>query len=89
VLEEHINKTFSYPQDVASVCKSFEIVQLVQPANLTKTEYDEDMGKKMIWETSMKNYMKRKDLMESNAIAIHAIVWGQCSPMMQSKLESS
>jgi hypothetical protein len=88
VLEEHINKTFSYPQDMASVCESFEIVQLVQPANLTKTEYDEDMGKKMIWERSMKNHMKRKDLMESNAIAICAIVWGQCSPMMQSKLES-
>jgi hypothetical protein len=88
VLEEHVNKTFSYPQGVASVCKSFEIVQLVQPANLTKADYDTDMGKKMIWETSMKKHMKWKDLMESNTIAIHAIVWGQCSPMMQSKLES-
>ena len=26
VLEEHINKTFTYPEDVASVCKKFEIV---------------------------------------------------------------
>jgi hypothetical protein len=88
VLEEHINKTFSCPRDVASVCKSFEIAQLVQPANLTKEEHDTDMGKKMIWETPMKNYMKCKDLMESNTIAICAVAWGQCSPMMQSKLES-
>jgi hypothetical protein len=36
----------------------------------------------------MKMYMKRSDLMESNTRAIYAIVWGQCSPMMQSKLES-
>jgi hypothetical protein len=46
------------------------------------------MGKKMMWETSMKTYMKRKDLLESSTRAIYAIVWGQCSPMMQSKLES-
>ena len=36
----------------------------------------------------MKNYMKRVDLLESNTIAIYAIVWGQCSAIMQSKLES-
>jgi hypothetical protein len=88
VLGEHINKTFTYPQDIASVCKSFEIVKLVQPKNLPKKEYEEDMGKKMIWETSMKTYMKRKDLLESNSRAVYAIVWGQSSPMMQSKVES-
>jgi hypothetical protein len=60
----------------------------VQPANLTKEEYEGDMGKKMIWETSMKTYLKRMDLLESNTRGIYAIVWGQCSPMMQSKLES-
>jgi hypothetical protein len=88
ILEEHINKTVTYPQDVTSVCKSFKIVVLSQPENLTKTEYETDMSKKMIWETLMKNYMKRVDLLESNTRAIYAIVWGQCSPMMQSKLES-
>jgi hypothetical protein len=85
---KHINKTFAYPQDVAPVCKSFEIVPLVQPENLKKKEYEEDIGKKMMWETSMKMYMKQTDLMESNTRAIYAIVWGQCSPMMQSKLKS-
>jgi hypothetical protein len=63
-------------------------VPLVQPENLTKKEYKEDMGKKMMWETSMKMYMKQTDLMGSNTRAIYAIVWGQCSPMMQSKIES-
>jgi hypothetical protein len=46
------------------------------------------MGKRMIWQTYMKSYMKRTDMMESNMRGIYAIVWGQCSPMMQSKLES-
>jgi hypothetical protein len=58
VLEEHINKTFVYAQEVASACRSFEILPLIQPQNLTKAEYDEDMGKKMMWEMSMKMYMK-------------------------------
>jgi hypothetical protein len=88
VLEEHVNKTFDYPQDVASVCKTFEVVQLVMPANLEKEVYEKDMGRRMIWETTMKTYMKRTDKMESNLRGIYAIVWGQCSPMMQSKLES-
>jgi hypothetical protein len=36
----------------------------------------------------MKAYMRRTERMESNLSAIYAIVWGQSSPMMQSKLES-
>jgi hypothetical protein len=36
----------------------------------------------------MKSYLKRVDLMESNTRAIYAIIWGQCSPMMRSKIES-
>ena len=46
------------------------------------------MGKKMIWETPMKSYIKRTELLVSNTRAIYAIVWGECSPMMQAKLES-
>jgi hypothetical protein len=87
VLEELINKTFEYPQDVASICKTFSIVALVQPDNLTTEEYTKDMGNKMIWETKMKTYTKRMDMLKSNQRGIYAIVWGQCSPMMQSKLE--
>jgi hypothetical protein len=87
VLGEHINKTCTYPQDVSSVCKSFKIVSLVQPADLSEDDYKK-MGKKMIWEALMKTYMKRVNLLEGNTRAIYAIVWGQYSPMMQSKLES-
>jgi hypothetical protein len=61
----------------------------MQPENVTKTEYNNDMGKRMIWETSMKTYiMKRTNMQEINKRGIYAIVWGQCSTMMQSKLES-
>jgi hypothetical protein len=88
VLGEYVNKCFLYPQDVASICTSFTRTTLVQPANLSKEEYEGDMGKKMMWETTMKTYMKRLDQMDSNTRKIYAIVWGQSSPLMQSKLES-
>jgi hypothetical protein len=58
VLAEHVNKTFPHPQDVASICKSFTIVSLVQPATPPKEVHAEDMGAKMIWETSMKTRMR-------------------------------
>jgi hypothetical protein len=60
----------------------------MMPANLDKATYDSDMCRRMIWETTMKAYMRRTDKMESNLRAIYAIVWGKCSPIMQSKLES-
>jgi hypothetical protein len=40
VLEEHINKTFDYPKDIASVCKSFAVMPLTMPDNLDKATYD-------------------------------------------------
>jgi hypothetical protein len=61
ILEKYINKMFTYSQDIATVCKLFEIIPLTQPENLMKKEYEEDTGKKLIWETSMKTYMKRTD----------------------------
>jgi hypothetical protein len=76
VLEEHINKTFDYPKDAASVCKCFEVVPLTVPANLPKAVYDSDMAQQMIWETTIKTYMKCTDQMESNLRGIYAIVWG-------------
>jgi hypothetical protein len=72
---------------MVSVCKSFKIVPLVQPIELSDDDYKK-MGKNMIWEAFMKTYMKTVDFLEGNTRAIYAIVWGQCSPMMQSKLES-
>ena len=48
VLEEHINKSFNYPQDIASVCKLFEVTMLAMPANLKKSVYKSNMAKRMI-----------------------------------------
>jgi hypothetical protein len=75
VLDEHINKPF------ASICRTFEVVKLMQPPDITKEEYDGDMGKQMIWQTYMKLYMKRTDmLMESNMGASTPSFGGNTGP---------
>lgn len=75
VLAEHINKTFTFLQVVASICKTFKIDALTQPANLSEVEY-KDMAEKMIWETQINSYFKRIKLLESNSRVVYAIVWG-------------
>ncbi len=57
-LEEHINKTFEFPQDIALICTNFSLPTLSPPPNLSAEEYKNDMAKKMIWETKMKTYLK-------------------------------
>ena len=42
----------------------------------------------MIWEIKVKSNEKRLESIESYSRAKYAIVWGQYSAMMQSKLES-
>jgi hypothetical protein len=53
VLEEHINKTFEYPQDVASICKKRETTEIRIPREIRQDEYHKSMTKKM------KSYMMR------------------------------
>jgi hypothetical protein len=55
VLNEHINKTFEHPKDIASACKSFALTPMPQPANL---------------DAEMKSHMRRGDRMEANLRAI-------------------
>ena len=88
VLEEHINKTFTNPETIAPMCKTFVIPTIKRPKNLTKTEYEDDMVKREIWKNEIKTYMKKLETLEGNKRAAYAIVWGQCSPMMQAKIES-
>jgi hypothetical protein len=79
-LNEHINKTFEHPKDVASLCKSFVLTVIPQSPNLSPIVCTTDMGAKMIWETKMKSFMNRKEKMESNLRAIFSALWGAVQP---------
>jgi hypothetical protein len=87
VLAIHINKSFKESADVASVCESFTTNVLVRPPTPTDEEL-KDLGAKLEWENDMTYFSKRKTIMANNLRGIHGIVWGQCSLMMRSKVES-
>ena len=87
VLEEHINKTFKYPEDIAPMCKTFAIKDVEKPEDLTNDE-GKSASMVFVWNEEMKNYLKRRNALQSNKRAVYAIVWGQCSLQMQSKIEA-
>jgi hypothetical protein len=89
VLEEYINKTVSYPQDVASICTTFAFTPPTRPT-ISKEAYDDetDVSQKMEFNAKLKTYMKRVEAIEGNSRIIYSVIWGQCSQMMQSKLET-
>jgi len=88
MLADHVNKTFDYPQDVISMCKPPYSLQAISlPREPTEAEM-QVASKRFIWESEMKMYMNRKLKQESNRLALFSVIWGQCSPLMQAKLES-
>ena len=42
----------------------------------------------MIWTEQVKQYVKRTATLTSNLAALHAVIWGQCSEAMQSRLKT-
>jgi hypothetical protein len=87
VLQEYINKEFTFPEDVARICDDYTVPAMVVPSALTADEF-KDESLKYIWKKDMDTYMKRRDEQKTNLRKIYAIVWGQCSVLMQSKVES-
>ena len=56
-LEEHINKTFEFPQDIAPMCTNYAWPTMSPQPNLSAEEDKTKVEKKMIWETKMKTYL--------------------------------
>ncbi len=69
-------------------CASLSPLHFWPNPQTSTSVYKNDMAERMTWEAEIKSHLKRKEKMEANTRAIFSIVWGQCSPMMQSKLES-
>jgi len=86
-LGEYISKTLDYPRDMAGLCKSYTIPVLIEPQDLTEEETKSET-KKLIWKTKVTNFVKQEEIQEKNKQIVFSVIWGQCSPTMQSKLQS-
>jgi hypothetical protein len=86
-LSEYINKNLDFPKDMSSLCKSYKVETVAEPTDLLSTD-KQSATKRLIWETKVKNFVKRMDIQEKNLQIIFSVIWGQCSITMQSKLQS-
>jgi hypothetical protein len=86
---EYINKELKHAGDVSSLCDTFNVIDLrsVQPEDLDENEKSMFVKKK--WEKEVERYLERVNELDSNLRHIFAVIYGQCSYSMQTKLISS
>jgi hypothetical protein len=103
-LQGHVKKTMKYPEDLASLfaseCRMPVLVRPPKPvppppvpaaegeaaqAALDNEEFEADLE---VWKADLHELSKRKTTLRGNLSAIHAVIWGQCSEAMKSKLKS-
>jgi hypothetical protein len=85
-LFEYINKELDHAGDVVSLCEDFTVIDLkkIEPKDFDENE--KSMLKKKKWEQDVETYLERVNSLDSNLRHIFAVVYGQCSYSMQTKL---
>ena len=85
-LREYAMKNLKFPEDLATLFSD--------PASFPTLTQPDDPGEQasrtvqMIWTEQVKQYVKRTATLTSNLAALHAVIWGQCSEAMQSRLKA-
>jgi hypothetical protein len=85
-LGEYAAKNLKYPEDLKSMFReTMTAPLLVEPADLPT-----GAGKReeVIWEASLKTFARRTEELRSNLTTIYAVIWGQCSEAMRTKIRS-
>jgi hypothetical protein len=88
-LFQYINNKLKHAGDVSTLCETFDVINLktVQPKDLDKNETS--MFKKKKWEKDVKLYLERVIELDANLRHIFAIIYGQCSYSIQTKIMTS
>jgi hypothetical protein len=88
-LYEYINKELKFAGDVSTLCDTFDVIDLntVQPDDLNKNK--KSLFKKKKLETEVERYLGRVNELDANLKHLFAVIYGQCSYSMQTKLLTS
>ena len=82
----YVGRTYKYGGDICIAVETLAIttfeVPTDPPANCTKTE-------NRIWEKSVDEHVRRIGYLTENIKTLYSLVWGQCSDIMQQKIEAS
>jgi hypothetical protein len=85
-LEGHVKKTMKYAGDLAPLFAiDISVPEVKRP---TKPGMGSDEVDETIWREEVKDYVKQTRVLKDNMSSVMAIVWGQCSETMKTKLKS-
>ena len=84
VLRQYIAKNMKFSGDLSVLTKDLEQPVLVAPERI---DADADDMARIIWQQNVIDFSKRRNQLDDNLKAVHAIVWGQCSEAMRAKIK--
>ena len=90
-VDEYIGRKFDYGADIQRSLENEMKTGVPVPSREIGTEADGSLSgnQKFIWEKSMTEYVKRETKLDKNFQKAYALIFGQCTDHMHSKLEAS
>ena len=86
VLECYANKMYTSAQDLQMLFDEMKVPKIEQPTPLSNNGSEID---KQIFNLKLKKYVDREDTLLANLRALFAVIWGQCSLTMKTKLKTN
>jgi hypothetical protein len=86
-IAEYVGRTYEKGVEVQRIIEDGVIKALDEPANLTAEEEKSEV-KKAIWKKQIEAHVKRIEKRDDNVCKAYMLVFGQCSEVVRSKLES-
>jgi hypothetical protein len=84
-LAGHVGKTYQYGNDTRLAIHNLSPTILEVPKELPDTATKAELR---IWEKKIDEFVKRDLYFEENMQTLYSLVWGQCSDVMQARLEA-
>jgi hypothetical protein len=82
---EYVGQTYKYGSDnrlaVENLDKQILTLPSDPPSTATKTET-------RIWEKEVDEYVRKKSHLKENLIPLYSLIWGQCTNVMQARIEA-
>ena len=88
-LREYTAKNLKYPTDLNALfgSDSIECPEVPYPEAVPQATLDADPRANYMFQETMKQYVLRNSTVQQNLVTLYAVVWGQCSPAMQARIE--
>jgi hypothetical protein len=77
----HVGETYRYGNDVRLAVQNLTATVMDVPKDLADTATN---AQKRIWEKKIDEFVKR----EQNMQTLYSLIWGQCSDVMQARVEA-